>query len=80
VDCTAPERAAVLDDIAWPARARPEMSQGVAFFNNFRDLTASGFWSSEMGVKDLEYRGNTVVRRWNGCPDAALVKLGVRGG
>ncbi|MGE5801433.1 MAG: gluconate 2-dehydrogenase subunit 3 family protein, partial [Gemmatimonadota bacterium] len=55
------ERAAVLDDIAWPKKAKPEMSQGVAFFNMFRDLTASGFWSSKIGVADLDYRGNVFV-------------------
>ena len=72
------EQTAVLDDIAWPKKARPEMSQGVAFFNMFRDLTASGFWSSKIGVTDLDYRGNTFVAEWNGCPPAALQKLGVQ--
>ena len=71
------QRAAILDDIAWPARARPERSHGVAFFSAFRDLVATGFWSSKVGVEDLQYRGNTVVLRWDGCPPAALHKLGV---
>jgi len=71
------ERRAILDDIAWPKRARPEFSQGVAFFNRFRDLTASGFFSSEIGVKDLQYRGNEFVMEWQGCPPEALRKLGV---
>ena len=75
--CSESERTAVLDDIAWPKKAKPEMSQGVAFFNMFRDLTASGFWSSKIGVTDLDYRGNTFVAEWKGCPDAALRKLGV---
>lgn len=78
VDCTDSERIALLDDIAWPARAPAEMSHGVAFFSAFRDLTASGFWSSEMGVKDLQYRGNNFVPEWSGCPDAALRRVGVR--
>src|SRR6185436_11973809 len=42
--CAAAERTAVLDDIAWPQRARPEHTHGTAFFTSFRDLTASGFW------------------------------------
>jgi gluconate 2-dehydrogenase gamma chain len=78
VECAERQRIALLDDIAWPARARPEMSHGVAFFNAFRDLTAFGFWSSEMGVKDLRYRGNAFVPKWTGCPDAALRRIGVR--
>lgn len=77
VQCSATQRAAVLDDIAWPNRAKPEFSQGVAFFNRFRDFTASGFFSSRMGVEDLQYLGNTVVAEWTGCPPAALHKLGV---
>lgn len=77
VDCVGQQRTELLDQIAWPARALPEMSHGVTFFSSFRDLTASGFWSSEMGVKDLRYRGNTFVPQWTGCPDAALRKIGV---
>jgi len=72
------ERRGVLDDIAWPKRARSELSHGVAFFNRFRDLTASGFWSSRMGVEDLQYMGNTAVSEWKGCPPEQLRKLGVR--
>ena len=77
LDCAETERTAVLDDIAWPSRARPEFAHGVAFFNNFRDLTASGFWTTRMGIDDLQYMGNRSVARWNGCPDEALKKLGV---
>ena len=76
--CDAAERATVLDAIAWPARAAPDMSQGVAFFTSFRDLTAAGFFSSRMGVEDLRYQGNTFVPEWKGCPPEALAKLGVR--
>jgi gluconate 2-dehydrogenase gamma chain len=78
VDCDDTQRRAVLDDIAWPRRARPEMQAGVRFFNNFRNFTSSGFWSSKMGVDDLQYMGNRPIAQWNGCPPAALDKLGVR--
>jgi gluconate 2-dehydrogenase gamma chain len=71
------QQTAILDDIAWPRRAKPEMQAGVDFFNRFRDMTASGFFSSRIGVRDLEYIGNRAAARWNGCPPAALRKLGV---
>jgi len=71
-------RRGILDDIAWPARARPDHTQGVASFNRFRDLTASGFFSSKMGVEDLQYIGNQFVTEWTGCPPEALAKLGVQ--
>ena len=76
-DATVPQREQILNDIAWPARAPATLSDGVGFFNRFRDLTASGFWSSRIGVKDLQYMGNLFVPEWNGCPPAALKKLGV---
>ena len=34
------------------AKAKPEMSYGVSFFNRFRDMTASGFYSSAIGWQD----------------------------
>ena len=77
LDCADAERTAVLDDIAWPATAKPDFAHGVAFFSSFRDLTAAGFWTTRMGIDDLQYMGNRSVARWNGCPDAALKKLGV---
>ena len=65
-DCTPAQQTSVLDGIVTSD-----------FFLMFRDLTATGFWTSKMGVADLRYIGNTVVHEWNGCPDAALAKLGV---
>lgn len=76
-DATETQRQGILNDIAWPARAPATMADGVGFFNRFRDLTSSGFWSSQVGVKDLQYKGNVFVAEWNGCPPAALNKLGV---
>ncbi len=76
VECTEAQRTELLDELAWPERARPELSHGVAFFTSFRDLTASGFWSSRMGVEDLQYLGN-VATEWDGCPEEQLRKLGV---
>ena len=78
VAATDAQRRAILDDIAWPGRARPEMSHGVAFFNRFRDLTASGFFSSAIGFADLDFRGNTFVPEWTGCPPEAMAKLGLK--
>jgi hypothetical protein len=71
------QRRRVLDDIAWPAKARPEMHHGVLFFSHFRDLTASGFYSTQMGWQDVQYKGNVALPAWNGCPPEALAKLGV---
>jgi len=77
VDTADADRRKILDDIAWPKRAKPAFSHGVAFFNRFRDLTASGFFSSKLGVEDLQYIGNQFMAEWQGCPPEALKKLGV---
>ncbi len=77
VRCTDEQRRAVLNDIAWPARAKPEHSHGVAFFTRFRDLTAGGFFSSAMGWQDVRYIGNVFNPNWQGCSAEAMAKLGV---
>ncbi|MEP6508612.1 MAG: gluconate 2-dehydrogenase subunit 3 family protein [Gemmatimonadales bacterium] len=77
INATDAQRKLILDDIAWPKTAKPEMSQGVSFFNRFRDLTASGFFSSEMGYKDVRFVGNVFNPGYNGCPPEAIAKLGV---
>lgn len=67
----------ILDDIAFPKKAKPEYKAGVDFFTKFRDLTASGFWTSRMGVKDIGYMGNITMSEWVGCPEPQLKKIGV---
>jgi gluconate 2-dehydrogenase gamma chain len=54
-----------------------DLGHGIQFFRSFRDLTASGFWTSKMGIADLQYMGNTLVAEWKGCPEEALKKLGL---
>lgn len=77
VDCTDAQRRELLDVIAWPEQAPPEMAPGAEFFDSFRDLTASGFFSSKIGVEDLQYIGNTYVEEWTGCPDEVLQHIGL---
>lgn len=67
----------ILDDIAWPKTAAKEFEEPAAFFNGFRNLTATGYWSSKVGVEDIKYIGNTFVPEWKGCPEPQLKKLGV---
>ena len=76
VGATDAQRQAVLRDLA-SAEPRPGLTHGQAFFRSFRDLTATGFWTTKMGFDDLGYIGNTVVPKWDGCPPEALKKLGL---
>ena len=61
----------MLNLIAYPKKAKPEMAQGVAFFSRLRDLTATGFFTSEMGVKDIGFVGNSPTK-WTGVPADVL--------
>lgn len=72
-DCTPQQQIEIVDLIAYPEKAknRPDLTQGVTFFNKMRDLTVTGFYTSKMGVKDLGYMGNT-PNQWNGVPDDVL--------
>jgi hypothetical protein len=71
------QRQQILDDIAWPDKAKPALSHGVSFFSRMRDFVGSGFFSSAMGWKDLRYQGNVFNPDWKGCPESAMKKLGV---
>jgi gluconate 2-dehydrogenase gamma chain len=70
-DCSHDQQMTLIDEIAWPKKAKPEMSQGVAFFSLVRNLTATGFYTSAIGLKDVGYLGN-VPNQWNGVPDDVL--------
>lgn len=75
-DCTKEQQTEIINQIAYPKKAKPEMAQGVAFFNKMRDLVATGFYTSEIGVKDIGYMGNT-PNQWNGVPDEVLKQYGI---
>lgn len=89
-DCTHEQQMALVDEIAYPeitykdengkeikkGKPSPGMQQGVSFFNLMRNLTATGFYTSEIGVKDIGYAGNT-PNQWNGVPDDILKQYNV---
>ena len=75
-DCSQSQQMEMVDAIAFPKKAKPEMAQGVAFFSLMRNLTASGFYTSEIGVKDIGYMG-TVPNQWNGVPEDVLKQHGL---
>ena len=70
LDCGPEQRKEVLDLIAFRKNAKqdPTLSQGVAFFALLRRFTCDGFYTSKIGIADLEYIGNTSLREFPGCP------------
>ncbi|MFC1225443.1 gluconate 2-dehydrogenase subunit 3 family protein [Pedobacter sp. BG31] len=76
IEASADQQISIVDEIAYPKKARPEMQAGVAFFNRMRNLTASGFYTTEMGVKDIGYVGNA-PNQWAGVPADVLKQYGM---
>ncbi|MBD8489668.1 gluconate 2-dehydrogenase subunit 3 family protein [Echinicola sp. CAU 1574] len=77
MEASTEERIQIIDDIAYPDKAKPAMSRGVKFFNTLRDLTSTGFFTSQEGFKDLDYKGNR-PNVWDGIPDEVMAKHGFK--
>ena len=75
-DCSNEQQIEMVDLIAYPKKATPDMQQGVAFFSLMRNLTATGYYTTEIGFKDLGYIGNA-PNKWNGVPDDVLKQYGL---
>ena len=70
LDCTPAQQKEALDLIAYRKNAKtdPSLSQGVAFFAKLRNLACDGFYTSKIGIADLQYIGNTALAEFPGCP------------
>jgi gluconate 2-dehydrogenase gamma chain len=70
LDCTLEQKKSVLDLLAFRknAKADPTLSQGVSFFAFVRSLTCDAFYTSKIGIADLQYIGNTALPDFPGCP------------
>ena len=77
-DCSQQQQIKMVDLIAYPDRVKdkPELKPGASFFSLMRNLTATGFYTSEIGVKDMGYAGNKPAQ-WNGVPDEVLKQYNV---
>jgi gluconate 2-dehydrogenase gamma chain len=76
-DASAQQRIQIVDDIAYPEQVKPQFSQGAAFFTLMRNLTATGFYTSEIGIKDIGFVGNT-PNVWTGVPEDVLAQYGFK--
>ena len=74
---TAADQEIVLNRIAYPDDVQSNLERGAEFFTLMRDMTASGFWSSQLGVEDLGYMGNRANPSWEGCSHEAMEHLGL---
>jgi gluconate 2-dehydrogenase gamma chain len=70
LDSSVAQQKEVLDLVAFRKNAKsdPTLSQGVAFFARLRQMTCDGFYTSKIGIEDLQYIGNTALASFPGCP------------
>jgi len=70
LDCLPEQQKEVLDLIAFKKNVRqfPALGQGIAFFAFLRKMTCDGFYTSKIGIADLQYIGNTALPDFPGCP------------
>jgi hypothetical protein len=71
------QRAQIADDVCSPAKVKPELAEAAKFFSKFRDLTAGGFYTTPVGMKDIGYTGNVPLQKFDGPPVEALKKAGL---
>jgi hypothetical protein len=71
------QRAQIADDICSAAKAKPVFAEAAKFFAKFRDLTAGGFYTTPVGMKDIGYTGNVPQTTFAGPPLEALKKAGL---
>jgi gluconate 2-dehydrogenase gamma chain len=76
LDCSKDQQLEMVEQIAYPDNAKQEMKQGVAFFDRMRDLTATGFFTSKIGIDDLGYVGNR-PNKWEGVPQEVVKQYGL---
>lgn len=70
LECTPTQKKETLDLIAYKknAKADPTLSQGAVFFAFLREMTCDGFYTSKIGIEDLQYIGNVALAEFPGCP------------
>jgi gluconate 2-dehydrogenase gamma chain len=70
LDGTPQQKVETMDLIAFRENAHKDhsLSQGVAFFGLLRNMTCDAFYTSKIGIADLQYIGNTSLREFPGCP------------
>ncbi|MEX0722071.1 MAG: gluconate 2-dehydrogenase subunit 3 family protein [Balneolaceae bacterium] len=76
IESSSSDQHKLIDEIAYPEEAEPEMEYGVRFFNHMRNLTATGFFTTKEGIQYLDYRGNH-SNLWDGVPRKTLEKHGL---
>jgi hypothetical protein len=77
-DAEAAVQHSICGDICYEAGAPAEFARAARFFEAFRDLTAGGFYTTPIGMKDIGYIGNVPLTSFPPPPPELLQQLGLR--
>ncbi len=64
VDAPATGQTSLLDLIAYRRNNSPELGPGIAFFDWARRMTVDAYYTSKIGIADLDYRGNSPMSKY----------------
>lgn len=76
---TAARQHEICDEIRFEPDAPEALRPQARFFDAFRDMCSTGFWTTEEGMRDLGYMGNVPLPSFGGPPPEVLERLGLSG-
>lgn len=74
-DLSGGQKKKICDEICHIPKATPSRKKAAQFFEQFRDLITSAFYTSPQGMKDIQYVGNVASTKWDGPPPEVLAYL-----
>ena len=69
----------ICDEICFEPDAPAALKPQARFFDQFRDMVSTGFWTTEEGMRDIGYVGNIPLPSFDGPPPEVLERLGLAG-
>jgi hypothetical protein len=68
---------AICDDIGASGEPAKKFATAASFFTRFRELTASGFYTTPEGMRDIGYVGNIAMVSFDGPSPEVIKRLGI---
>ena len=75
LSATATDQTMLLDLIAYRRNQSPELAAGIEFFTWARRMTVDAFYTSEIGIRDIDYRGNSAMASYPAPTEAIAYAL-----
>jgi len=76
-DAADAQRLEICEELSMKAPEGSQLEKPARFFKKFRNLTATGFYTTPVGMKDLGYVGNLPLAKFDGPPADLVARLGL---